>query len=270
MTARTPPPPPPGSPADPNAAVDVRHLTKRFGATVAVDTMYLQVPRGSFFGLLGPNGAGKTTTLGMVTGLLRPDAGQVIVDGIDVWRDPAAVKARIGVLPEDLRLFDRLRGAELLTYTGLLRRMDPNVVEERAGQLLDALDLADAATEFVVDYSHGMRKKLALAAALLHAPRTLFLDEPLEAVDPVSGRVIRTVLTRFTASGGTVVFSSHVMELVEQLCDHVAILHQGHVVASGSTDEVRAGGSLEDAFVRAVGAADVDQEVLAWLDSSSD
>jgi ABC-2 type transport system ATP-binding protein len=261
-----PPPAPPGPDAP---ALAVRSLSKRFGATVAVDGIDLDVPRGAFYGLVGPNGAGKTTTLRMVTGLLRPDAGSVWIEGTDVWQDPAAAKARIGVLPEDLRLFDRLRGGELLTYTGLLRGLDPAVVEERSEQLLAVLDLTGAAGEFVVDYSHGMRKKIALASALLHGPRVLFLDEPFEAVDPVSGRAIRTVLRRFTGNGGTVVFSSHVMALVEQLCDHVGIMHLGRVVAAGSTAAVAAGDDLEDVFVRLVGGVDVEEGALGWLDSSS-
>jgi ABC-2 type transport system ATP-binding protein len=174
--------------------LSVRGLRKSFGAKVAVGGIDLDIPHGCFFGLVGPNGAGKTTTLGMVTGLLRPDAGLVLIDGVEVWRDPVAAKRRIGVLPEDLRLFDRLSGAELLTYNGLLRGMPAAVVEARASELLEVLGLADAAGTLVVDYSHGMRKKIALAAALLHAPRVLFLDEPFEAIDPVSARTIRGLL----------------------------------------------------------------------------
>ena len=248
----------------------MRGLSKRFGNVLAVDRFDLDVPHGSFFGLLGPNGAGKTTSLRMMTGLLRPDAGRVLLAGTDVWARPEAVMSRIGVLPEDLRLFDRLRGRELLTYTGLLRRMDETEVARRADQLLALLDLEGAADEFVVDYSHGMRKKIALAAALLHGPDLLFLDEPFEAVDPVSGRAIRTVLQRFTARGGTVVISSHVMTLVEQLCDHVAIVHAGRVVAAGPRQELAPEGQLEDVFVRLVGGRDVGEEALGWLGSSSD
>jgi ABC-2 type transport system ATP-binding protein len=250
--------------------VEVRGLLKHFGGVAAVDHLSLEVPRGAFFGLLGPNGAGKTTTLRMVTGLLRPEAGQVLIDGRDVWTDPPAVKGRIGVLPEDLQLFDRLRGRELLHYTGLLREIDETTVHDRADQLLDVLDLAGAADQLVVDYSHGMRKKIALAAALLHAPRVLFLDEPFEAIDPVSARTIRTVLQRFTTTGGTVVLSSHVMALVEQLCDHVAVVHQGRVVAAGRLDDVAPDGQLEERFVSLVGGREVGEEALEWLGSSSD
>jgi ABC-2 type transport system ATP-binding protein len=230
----------------------------------------LDVPTGSFFGLVGPNGAGKSTTLKMTTGLLRPDAGRAVVVGIDVWDTPVEAKRRIGVLPEDLRLFDRLSGAELLEFNGLLRGMDPAVIAARSRDLLDVLGLADAAGRLVVDYSQGMRKKIALACALLHAPRVLFLDEPFESVDPVSARTIREVLEHYTASGATVVFSSHVMETVERLCDRVAVMHQGRLVAAGSVEEVRGGRSLEDAFIDLVGAVDVGRTALPWLDTSSD
>jgi ABC-2 type transport system ATP-binding protein len=250
-------------------ALTVRGLRKAFGPKVAVAGIDLDIPHGCFFGLVGPNGAGKTTTLGMVTGLLRPDAGLVVVDGVEVWRDPPAAKRRIGVLPEDLRLFERLTGAELLTYNGLLRGLPAATVEARARELLDVLGLAEAAGTLVVDYSHGMRKKIALAAALLHAPRVLFLDEPFEAIDPVSARTIRGLLERYTEGGATVVFSSHVMELVERLCDRVGIMHLGRLIAEGPTERVRAGRSLEDAFVELVGAERSAPEELGWLGTSS-
>jgi ABC-2 type transport system ATP-binding protein len=250
-------------------AVVLRGLAKSYGPKVAVAGVDLDVPAGSFFGLVGPNGAGKTTTLRMTTGLLRPDAGTAVVDGVDVWRGGVEAKRRMGVLPEDLRLFDRLTGAELLGYTGELRSMDRAVIAARSGELLDVLGLAEAAGTLVVDYSQGMRKKIGLAAALLHNPRVLFLDEPFESVDPVSARTIRSVLQRFTEGGGTVVFSSHVMETVERLCDHVAILHAGRLVASGLLDTVRGGRPLEDVFVELVGAGGVEGQGLSWLGSSS-
>jgi ABC-2 type transport system ATP-binding protein len=246
----------------------VRGLAKSFGTKVAVAGIDLVVPRGCFFGLVGPNGAGKTTSLKMMTGLLRPDAGEVHIGELDVWHVPVQAKAVIGVLPEDLALFERLTGAELLTYNGLLRRMDPAVIASRAADLLDVLGLTEAAGVLVVDYSHGMRKKIALAAALLHSPRILFLDEPFEAIDPVSARTIRSVLERFTEGGNTVVFSSHVMELVERLCDRVAIMHLGRLVADGPIDAVRQGRSLEDVFVDLVGAGRSAEEQLGWLGSS--
>ncbi|MDP9405832.1 MAG: ABC transporter ATP-binding protein [Actinomycetota bacterium] len=256
--------PDPGEPA-----VAVRGLRKLFGTTTAVAGLDLDVPAGSFFGLVGPNGAGKTTTLRMVTGLLRPDAGVVRVLGVDAWADPLTVRRLIGVLPEDLQLFDRLTGRQLLTYTGLLRGMPADTVAARSDELLGVLGLSDAADVFVVDYSHGMRKKVALAAALLHGPRLLFLDEPFEAIDPVSARTLRAVLGRHRDAGGTIVCSSHVMEIVERLCDHVAVVSAGRLVASGPLDEVRAGRPLEEAFVALVGARDVPGTGLGWLGSSS-
>jgi ABC-2 type transport system ATP-binding protein len=250
-------------------AVAVRGLYKRFGMVPAVAGVDLDVHRGSFFGLVGPNGAGKTTTLAMITGLLRPDAGVVWVAGVYVWADPLEAKRRMGVLPEGLRLFERLSGEELLTFTGQLRGMDPGAVKERTTELLDVFGLRDAANQLVVDYSTGMRKKIALAAALLHNPPVLFLDEPFEAVDPVSARTIRDVLAAFTARGGTVVFSSHVMELVERLCDEVAILVAGRVVAAGPLDALRGGRSLEEVFVDLAGYGMSPHEgALDWLTGS--
>jgi ABC-2 type transport system ATP-binding protein len=248
------------------AAVRVRGLWKRFGGQVAVAGIDLELPPGRFIGLVGPNGAGKTTTLSMVTGLPRPDDGSVQIAGRDVWADPVDVKSRIGVLPEGLRLFERLSGRELLAYTGRLRGLPGQEVDKRAAQLLDVLDLAGAGHKLVVDYSTGMRKKIGLAAALLHNPQVLFLDEPFEGVDPVSAQVIRGVLERYTASGGTVVFSSHVMELVESLCDWVAVMAAGRIVAHGPLDEVRGeAASLQDAFLSLVGADRSGGHDLDWL-----
>lgn len=257
--------PTPAPPPDAAPAVAIRGLGKRYGPKVAVASIDLDVPHGSFYGLVGPNGAGKTTTIRMSTGLLRPDAGRVWIEGVDVWTDPVVAKAGIGVLPDEFRLFDRLSGAELLTYCGLLRSLPPDVVADRAGELLAVLDLEGAADTLVVDYSTGMRKKIALAAALLHAPRVLFLDEPFEAVDPVSTRTIRSVLERFTDGGHTVIFSSHVMEVVERLCDRVAVVHQGRIIAEGAIDDLRGGRRLEDVFVELVGAGAADTSALGWL-----
>jgi ABC-2 type transport system ATP-binding protein len=250
-------------------AVEIRGLVRRFGGTVAVAGVDLTVPTGSFFGLVGPNGAGKSTLLSMATGLVRPTAGTVRVAGHDVWADPVAAKARCGVLPEGLRLFERLSGRELLGFTGRLRGLPGADADGRADELLRVLDLAGAADMLVADYSTGMRKKIGLAAALLHNPEVLFLDEPFEAVDPVSARVIREVLERYTRSGSTVVFSSHAMELVDRLCDTVAVLHRGSIRAAGPIAEVRAGRTLEDAFLALVGAGTAGPEELRWLGSSS-
>jgi ABC-2 type transport system ATP-binding protein len=257
----------PATTAPQSTAIALTGLWKRYGAKVAVAGVNLEVPHGSFFGLVGPNGAGKTTTLRMATGLLRPDAGQVVVDGIDVWREPVRAKAAMGVLPEDVPLFDRLTGRQLLSYNGLLRSMDPAVIDRRSEELLDVLGLTEAGDTMVVDYSQGMRKKIGLACALLHAPRVLFLDEPFESVDPVSARTIREVLAHVTESGGTIVFSSHVMELVERLCDEVAIIAAGRVVAAGEVGDLRGDRSLEDVFVDVVGARGWGQGALEWLGS---
>jgi ABC-2 type transport system ATP-binding protein len=236
---------------------------------VAVAGIDLDIPRGSFFALVGPNGAGKTTTLSMATGLLRPDAGTVEVLGVDVWADPTAAKARVGILPDGLRLFDRLSGLQLVTYAGLLRGMDRAEVVVRAGELLAALGLTEAADRLVVDYSAGMTKKVTLACALVHGPRLLVLDEPFEAVDPVSAMTIRGILARYVEGGGTVVLSSHVMDLVERICTDVAIIAGGTVRAAGPLEAVSAGLSLEDRFLDLVGGS-TDVKGLAWLHTSSD
>ncbi|HSK25616.1 MAG TPA: ABC transporter ATP-binding protein [Jiangellales bacterium] len=249
-------------------ALALRALVKRFGTTLAVAGVDLDVPSGSFFGLVGPNGAGKTTTLSMATGLLRPDQGTAFVLGHDVWRDPVGAKRLLGVLPDGLRLFDRLTGPELLEYVGRLHGLRPAVARDRAAELLDVLDLTGAAGTLVVDYSAGMTKKAGLACALIHGPRLLVLDEPFEAVDPVSAATIRQILQGFAAGGGTVVMSSHVMALVEQLCDHVAVISQGRVLAAGRLADVRGGTTLEERFVSLVGGHRALGEELAWLRSS--
>jgi ABC-2 type transport system ATP-binding protein len=246
-------------------ALVLRGLVKNFDGKIAVAGVDLDVPTGSFYGLLGPNGAGKTTSLSMAVGLLRPTEGRAWVLGRDVWADPVEAKRRLGVLPDGVRLFDRLSGPELLAYHGLLRGMPPDVVDQRSRELIDVLGLVDAGRTLVVDYSAGMRKKIGLACALLHAPRLLVLDEPFEAVDPVSGALIRDILHRYVDGGGTVIFSSHVMELVEKLCTHVAILAEGKIKAVGTLDEVRAGRDLEDVFVEVVGGRVATGQELSWL-----
>jgi ABC-2 type transport system ATP-binding protein len=250
-------------------AISVEGLHKRFGAKEAVAGIDLAIAAGSFAGLVGPNGAGKTTSLSMMTGLLRPDYGRIRINGVDVWADPPAAKALIGVVPAEARLFERLSGEELLEYSGRLRGMPAEESRRRAAQLLDVLDLVPDAKRLVADYSTGMRKKVALGSALIHNPPVLFLDEPLEGVDPVSADVIRRLLTRFVGTGSTVLFSSHVMELVEQVCDHVSIIDKGRIVASGTTDEVRGGKTLHQAFIDLVGSRANDGEGLSWLGSSS-
>jgi ABC-2 type transport system ATP-binding protein len=248
----------------PLVALSIRGLAKRFGSKIAVDGISLDVPAGSFFGVVGPNGAGKTTTLSMATGLLRPDFGTALVHGVDVWAQPLEAKKLMGILPDGVRLFDRLSGEQLVTYAGLLRGMSRDVVAARVGELLAALDLSQDAGTLVVDYSAGMTKKIALASALIHAPKVLVLDEPFESVDPVSAANIRDILDRYAASGGTVIVSSHVMDLVQRMCDHVAVVAAGRVLAAGSVEQVRAGATLEERFVQLVGGRSR-TEGLEWL-----
>jgi ABC-2 type transport system ATP-binding protein len=250
-------------------AIEARGLRKSFDKKKAVAGIDLEIAAGSLAGLVGPNGAGKTTSLSMMTGLLRPDGGRIVISGHDVWGDPAAAKAVIGVVTAEARLFERLSGEEVLEYAGRLHGLPAAEVRSRAAQLLDVLDLAGDAKRLVADYSTGMRKKAALACALIHNPPVLFLDEPLEGVDPVSADVIRRLLARLVATGSTVLFSSHVMELVEQVCDHVSVIDKGKVLATGTTDEVRGGKTLQQAFIDLVGPRSRGEGGLPWLGSSS-
>ena len=249
-------------------ALQMRGLVKAFDRKVAVDRLSLDIPVSSFYGIVGPNGAGKTTSLSRATGLLRPDAGQVLVHGVDVWTQPQRAKTLLGVLPDGLRTFDRLNGLELVTYSGLLRGLDRDVVVPRATELVKVLGLWDAGTTLVADYSAGMRKKIHLACAMVHSPSILVLDEPFEAVDPISAQTIQAILRDYAAAGGTVVISSHVMATVQRLCDHVAIINAGRVVAAGTTEQVAAGADLEQRFTELVGGQ-VRTEGLSWLRPSS-
>jgi ABC-2 type transport system ATP-binding protein len=244
----------------------VRRRTRSVHAVTGVD---FQVEAGEVVGFLGPNGAGKTTTLSMVTGLLRPDAGSVHIHGIDVWREPERAKRAVGVLPDAVRLFDRLSGAQLLYYSGVLRGLDAATVKQRSADLIAAFGLEDAAGRLVADYSAGMTKKVALACSMIHSPRLLVLDEPFESVDPVSAANIVEILQRYVRSGGTVVLSSHGMDMIQRVCDHVAIVIAGRVLAAGTTDEVRGSQSLEDRFVELAGGRRAVQG-LEWLHSFSD
>jgi ABC-2 type transport system ATP-binding protein len=248
------------------AALRLTGLVKRFGAATAVAGVDLTVPVGSFFGLVGPNGAGKTTTLSMATGLLRPDAGTAEVHGLDVWRDPLAAKRMIGNLADGVDLYDRLTGEQLVTYTGMLFGLDRPTVAARTADLLDLLDLRTAAGTPVSDYSAGMTKKIGLACALIHSPRLLVLDEPFESVDPVSAANIRDILEGFARAGGTIVVSSHSMDLVQRMCDRVAIMAGGRVLVDGTVDEVRGDATLEDRFLELVGGRR-HEEGPEWLRS---
>ncbi|WP_243841929.1 ABC transporter ATP-binding protein [Salinibacterium sp. ZJ77] len=250
-------------------ALSVRGLRKTYGRAVAVDSIDLDVRPGSFFGIVGPNGAGKTTTLGMVTGMLRPDEGTVRVFGLDVWENPVRAKRQIGVLPDRLRLFDRLTGAEFLYHAGALRGLDRPTIAQRSADLASAFGLEHSLHRFVSDYSAGMTKKIAIAAAMIHAPRLLVLDEPFESVDPVSTSLVLDALMQFTAAGGTVILSSHSMELTERVCDTIAIIVEGAVLAAGPTEQVVAGGTLEQRFVELAGGESA-VEGMEWLQSFSD
>jgi ABC-2 type transport system ATP-binding protein len=254
-------------------AVVTRDLVRVFGQKAAVNHLNLAVHVGEFFGFLGPNGAGKSTTIKMLTGLLRPSSGDVWVSGVDVWRDPLQARARMGVLPEYLNLYERLSGREFVTFAGHMYEVPAADVQRRTEELMQVLDLAGDADKLIVDYSVGMRKKVALAAAIIHRPRVLFLDEPFEGIDPISSRVIRDILHDLTRRGTTIFFSSHIMEVVEHLATRVGIINQGILVAEGTLEELRQRASgdnkdatLEDIFLNVVGARNENHN-LSWLDT---
>lgn len=262
-------------------AVETQELARRFGDFTAVDDINLRVRAGSFFGFLGPNGAGKSTTIKMLTGLLAPTGGRALVLGHDIATEPLEVKRRIGVVPEDLNLFERLTGAEMLVFTGRMYGLAREEIAERARELLELMELDSEPRKLVVEYSHGMKKKLALAAALIHRPEMLFLDEPFEGVDAVASRTLKSLLSRLTERGLTVFLTSHVLEIVERLCTDIAVISAGKLVAAGPLDELRRGiavggdgggeerndmMSLEDYFIRVVGGArDEGDDALRWL-----
>ncbi|EPR75797.1 ABC-type multidrug transport system, ATPase component [Leifsonia rubra CMS 76R] len=252
-----------------DVVLEVRGLSKGFGDTVAVNDIDLTVRAGVFYGIVGPNGAGKTTTLSMITGLLRPDSGTASVNGVKVWDSPAIAKRSMGVLPDRLRIFDRLTGSQLLYYSGVLRGLGAAEVRKRSADLATAFGLEDVMGRLVSDYSSGMLKKVALAAAMIHSPRLLVLDEPFESVDPVSATTVIRILKQYVSAGGTVVLSSHRMELVQRVCSHVAVIVEGTLLADGTIDEVRNGMSLEDRFVQLTGTNSVGGG-LEWLSSFSD
>jgi len=252
-------------------AVVTRELGRTFGQKVAVSRLNLAVRSGEFFGFLGPNGAGKSTTIKMMTGLLRPTSGTVWVGGVDVWREPIRAKALMGVLPEYLTLYERLSGREFITFSAHMYGVGQADIKRRTDELLHVLGLEDDAEKLIVDYSVGMRKKVALAAAIIHRPQVLFLDEPFEGIDPVSSRVIRDILHDLTRRGTTIFFSSHIMEVVERLCTRVGIINQGMLVAEGTLQELRAragsgDASLEDIFMNVIGVQN-ESHNLSWLET---
>jgi ABC-2 type transport system ATP-binding protein len=255
-------------------AIVTRDLNRVFGQKVAVNQLNLTVKRGEFFGFLGPNGAGKSTTIKMIVGQLRPSSGQIWVGDIDVWKDPLKVRSIIGVLPEQLNLYERLTGREFINFAGHMYGVPASEIRKRSEELLRLLDLQEDANKLVVDYSVGMRKKIALAAAIMHRPQVLFLDEPFEGIDPVSSRVIRDILRELTQHGTTIFFSSHIMEVVERLCTRVGIINQGTLVAEGSLQELREraassgedkDATLEDIFLNVIGVRE-EQHNLSWLE----
>jgi ABC-2 type transport system ATP-binding protein len=260
-------------------AVETFDLVRRFGDFTAVDHINLKVRRGSFFGFLGPNGAGKSTTIKMLTGLLAPTSGKMLVLGRDLEVEPLEVKRRIGVVPEDLNLFERLTGAEMLAFTGRMYGLQRAQIAERAPELLELMELTEEPKKLIVEYSHGMKKKLALACALIHRPEILFLDEPFEGVDAIASRTLKDLLSRLTTRGLTVFLTSHVLEIVERLCSDIAIISNGKLLASGSLADLKRGievagdgeqrgpVSLEEYFIHIVGGAPAqsEEEVLQWL-----
>lgn len=244
-------------------------LTKTYGSLVAANEVSIEVHAGSFTGVVGPNGAGKTTTLSMISGLLRPTSGRVSVRDVDVWSDGPAAKRLIGTLPDRLRLFDRLTGAQLLYYCGVLHGVEEGAVAQRSAELAEAFGLESALGRLVSDYSAGMQKKIALACSMIHAPEVLVLDEPFEAIDPVSASNVTEILEKFVSGGGSVVMSSHSLDLIQRVCDHVSIIVDGSVIAQGTVDAVRDGISLEERFTRLTGMSDA-RKGLEWLHGSSD
>jgi ABC-2 type transport system ATP-binding protein len=271
-----------------SAAIATQGLTRRFGALTAVEDVDLRVAPGQFFGFLGPNGAGKSTTIKMLTGLLAPTAGRVEILGLDLASNSLDVKRQIGVVPEGMALFGRLTAAEYLNFVGRMYGLDRETAAKRAAELLDFMQLADQPKKLVTDYSHGMQKKLALAAAVIHGPKILFLDEPFEGVDAIASGTLKTMLQSMISRGATIFLTSHVLEIVERLCSHLAIIHRGRLVAHGSLEELRAGVeaqaaaalsndgghaaavpgeklTLEEIFLRTVGGARPADQELSWL-----
>jgi ABC-2 type transport system ATP-binding protein len=242
-------------------AISSEHLTRRFGDLVAVQDVNLRVAPGQFFGFLGPNGAGKSTTIKMLTGLLAPSSGRMQILGIDLTQDSVEVKRQIGVVPEGMALFGRLTGSEYLNFVGRMYGLDRSTAAKRTAELLDFMQLVDQPKALVTDYSHGMQKKLALAAAVIHGPKILFLDEPFEGVDAIASNTLKSMLQNMIARGATIFLTSHVLEIVERLCSHVAIIHRGQLVAQGSLEELRAG--VEAQAAAALTAAGAPHEIGA-------
>ena len=250
-------------------AIRTEGLTRYFGKLRAVDHVDLRVESGVFYGFLGPNGAGKSTTMKLLTGLLAPTSGKATILGYDLAVDPLEIKRRVGVVPEELCLYESLTGREYLIFIGRMYAMAQADIRTRCDELLALMDLPDDDKTLVMDYSHGMKKKLSLAAALIHNPDLLFLDEPFEGIDAVASRGIRRILERFTRRGSTVFLTSHILDIVEKLCTHVGIIHQGNLVRQGPLNGLAAEGGLEQAFVDAIGEPEDGRAPLAWLDENA-
>jgi ABC-2 type transport system ATP-binding protein len=246
-------------------AIAVHDLRKVYEGKAAVDGLSLTVPRGSFFGFLGPNGAGKSTTIRMLTGLIPPTSGTIELLGLPMPADETAIKQRIGLVPDDSLLFDRLTGLEFLEFVGRMYSLPRPMARQRAAELLELFELADQGRKIIAEYSKGMRKRVAMAASLIHKPELFLMDEPFEGVDAVGARLMKDILLDQVKNGATIFLTSHVLEVVERLCDHAAIINDGRIVAEGSMAELRNGSeTLEDVFVRTVGA-DKAYEKLEWL-----
>src|ERR1700723_1485315 len=249
----------------PEPAIVARDLRKGYGLKLAVDGLNLEVPRGSFFGFLGPNGAGKSTTIRMLTGLIPATSGTIELLGLPMPAEETAIKQRIGLVPDDSLLFDRLTGLEFLEFVGRMYSLARPVARERAEELLELFQLADQGRKIIAEYSKGMRKRVAMAASLIHKPELFLMDEPFEGVDAVGARLMKDILLDQVRHGATIFLTSHVLEVVERLCDHAAIINQGKIVRSGSMAELRSGSeTLEEVFVREVGAEKTFDR-LVWL-----
>lgn len=260
-------------------AIATRGLTRRFGGFTAVDNISFEVASGQFFGFLGPNGAGKSTTIKMLTGLLEPSAGSMEILGQPFSAGALDLKRQIGVVPENMALLNRLTASEYLRFVGRMYGLDGETTNRRTYELLDFMQLANEPRKLIADFSHGMQKKLALAAAVIHGPKVLFLDEPFEGVDAIAAGTLKAMLQGMIHRGATIFLTSHVLEIVERLCSHVAIIHQGRLVANGSLEELRAGVAstlpgeesqrkltLEEIFLSTVGAESSEAvQELSWL-----
>jgi ABC-2 type transport system ATP-binding protein len=238
--------------------IRLKDLTKRYGKFTAVDGISLEVPRGELFGLLGPNGAGKTTTMRMIAGILQPTSGSIQVSGMDMLARPLEAKARLGFIPDRPFVYDKLTGGEFLRFAAALYGQDGPDLERRIDELLEIFDLGPWKHELTEAYSHGMRQKLIICGALVHRPELIVVDEPMVGLDPKSARLLKDLFRQFVDRGGTVLMSTHTLEVAEVMCDRIAIVYQGRIAASGTMDELReqtesAELSLEDLFLKLTG-----------------